>query len=185
MQRYQIRGLETSHSKPRRLTRVGFALHGMLLFATLAAAENPAGDLPAERRDRMTAHDIDTGALRDELRRFVGGDAGVPFSGIDDFMLGPASPADRAALQRIAIPIRQERVLGQSMWRRYQQTCKAEQIALTSRSRDARYVHRLVEQLRRQMQHRDRYARVQVFVADSIRRTRRVFPAALSACIGA
>lgn len=77
------------------------------------------------------------------------------------------TPAQRAELRKVNIPIKAEKEYGESIFESFRQQLAAQKIQVTNRGVDATYLQRLVNIARPQMAQRDRYNKVQVYLVES------------------
>lgn len=86
------------------------------------------------------------------------------------------SPAEQAQLERIDIPIEDERSYGRQLLESYLDQLRQERIHVIRHGRDFEYVRELLRDLRPQMRRADRYRTIQLYLADDRLTDARAFP---------
>jgi predicted Zn-dependent protease len=84
--------------------------------------------------------------------------------------------ADREAMERIPISVREERKIGGDALRGFLTSLKQRRVRATQRGRDARYVHDLLALVRPRMENANRYPTLCVYVAKTRDVDARAFP---------
>ena len=96
-----------------------------------------------------------------------------------DQMFGPwfgESDAERLALEDFEIDLREERRIGEAMVDEFLTSLKRQGVRVTRRGTGVAYVQSLLSQIRRRMQHAERYREIRVYVANSPDTDARAFP---------
>jgi predicted Zn-dependent protease len=114
-------------------------------------------------------------AARQFFERFTGRSFANPQEMFEQF-LGGDSEEQQAALEEIDVSLEEEREYGSQAADAYLEYLRQQQIPLTERGRDVRYLQALVETLRPLMEHGDRYERMRIVIARNDLTDARSFP---------
>ena len=98
---------------------------------------------------------------------------GIPSA--DDF-LGGLTDEQRAAVERMPVSAREERVVGNRAVESHLAMLRAQNIDLITRGREFDYLQRLVTQIHPHMENRGRYRQIRVVLADTKEIDARSFP---------
>jgi len=82
-------------------------------------------------------------------------------------MFGEETEADREALAKVEIPLREERRIGSAAVEAFLADLKRQGIRVVARGRDVQYLQDLVETVRPLLTQRDRYRTITVYLADA------------------
>lgn len=107
--------------------------------------------------------------------------AGAPFPFADpqaflNGLFGEETPEERQRLERVEISFDEEKKFGAAAAEQFREALGRQGIATAERGQDVEYLRRLVETLRPQMTHAERYRRLKVYVVDSPLTDARTFP---------
>jgi predicted Zn-dependent protease len=94
-------------------------------------------------------------------------------------MFGPwfgESEAELKAIENVEIDPREERQFGDASCDAYLESLRRQRVRIVTRGNDVEYLEKLVEQIRPQLEHGERYRRVRVYCADTNETDARAFP---------
>jgi predicted Zn-dependent protease len=112
-----------------------------------------------------------------ERRRTTG--QGEEWAAAADQMFGSwfgESPAELEAIEKVEINPREERQFGDASCDAYLESLKRQRVRIVTRGKDVEYLEKLVEQIRSQLEHAERYRRIRVYWADTNETDARAFP---------